>query len=46
MSLADVRAALNAELSATPEYYDFKVLHGARDGALWRVTLEPGKSVV
>ena len=42
MSLADVRAALNAELSATPEYYDFKVLHTERDGALWRVTLEPG----
>jgi hypothetical protein len=42
MSLADVRAALNAELSATPEYYDFKVLHSERDGALWRVTLEPG----
>ncbi|NCT85015.1 MAG: ATP-binding domain-containing protein [Comamonadaceae bacterium] len=42
MSLADVRSALNAELSATPEYYDFKVLHSERDGALWRVTLEPG----
>ena len=42
MSLADVRAALNAELSATPEYYDFKVLHASRDGSLWRVTLEPG----
>lgn len=42
MSLADIRAALTAELSATPEYYDFKVLHAERDGALWRVTLEPG----
>ncbi len=42
MSLADVRAALSAELSATPEYYDFKVLHAERDGVLWRVTLEPG----
>ncbi|MDR7268588.1 hypothetical protein J2X20_001217 [Pelomonas saccharophila] len=42
MSLADVRAALNAELSATPEYYDFKVLSSEREGALWRVTLEPG----
>lgn len=42
MSLADLRSALNAELSATPEYYDFKVLHSERDGALWRVTLEPG----
>lgn len=42
MSLADLRSALNAELSATPEYYDFKVLRSERDGALWRVTLEPG----
>ncbi|WP_457425207.1 DEAD/DEAH box helicase [Roseateles sp. P5_E7] len=42
MSLADLRSALNAELSATPEYYDFKVLHSERDGVLWRVTLEPG----
>ena len=42
MSLADLRAAVNAELTATPEYYDFKVLHAERDGALWRVTLEPG----
>jgi DNA replication ATP-dependent helicase Dna2 len=42
MSLADLRAALHAELSATPEYYDFKVLHTERDGVLWRVTLEPG----
>lgn len=42
MSLADIRAALGAELSATPEYYDFKVLHAERDGSLWRVTLEPG----
>lgn len=42
MSLADVRAALQAELSATPEFYDFKVLHTERDGSLWRVTLEPG----
>jgi len=42
MSLADLRAALNAELSATPEYYDFKVQHTERDGVLWRVTLEAG----
>lgn len=42
MSLADVRAALNAELEATPEYYDFKVLHAEREGVLWRVTLETG----
>lgn len=42
MSIADIRAALAAELAATPEYYDFKVLRTERDGALWRVTLEPG----
>lgn len=42
MSLVDLRAALSAELAATPEYYDFKVLRTERDGALWRVTLEPG----
>lgn len=42
MSLADVRAALDAELSATPEYYDFKVLKSEREGSLWRVTLEAG----
>lgn len=42
MSIADVRAALAAELAATPEYYDFKVLRSERDGALWRVTLAPG----
>lgn len=42
MSVADLRAALDAELAATPEYYDFKVLRSERDGALWRVTLEPG----
>ncbi len=42
MSLADLRAALSAELAATPEYYDFKVLRTERDGPLWRVTLDPG----
>lgn len=42
MSLAEVRAALAAELSATPAYYDFKVLRREREGALWRITLEPG----
>ena len=42
MSLADLRTALNAELSATPEYYDFKVQRSEREGPLWRVTLEPG----
>ncbi|MGN6829132.1 DEAD/DEAH box helicase [Paucibacter sp. M5-1] len=42
MSLADLRAALAAELAATPEFYDFKVLRSEREGALWRVTLEPG----
>ncbi len=42
MSLADLRAALSAELAATPAYYDFKVLQRQQDGALWRVRLEPG----
>lgn len=42
MSLADIRAALEAELAATPSYYDFKVLRSEREGTLWRVTLEPG----
>lgn len=42
MSLADLRAALQAELAATPEFYDFKVQRSERDGPLWRVTLEPG----
>ncbi|GAA0765199.1 DNA2/NAM7 family helicase [Ideonella azotifigens] len=42
MPLADLRTALNAELAATPEYYDFKVLRSEREGALWRVTLAPG----
>ncbi|MCK6426837.1 MAG: AAA domain-containing protein [Burkholderiaceae bacterium] len=42
MSLAEIRAALDAELQATPEYYDFKVLRREREGALWRVTLQPG----
>jgi len=42
VSLPEIRAALEAELAATPEYYDFKVLRSERDGPLWRVTLEPG----
>ena len=42
MSLAELREALEAELAATPEYFDFKVLHSVRDGALWRVTLATG----
>jgi len=42
MSLAELRAALDAELAATPEYYDFRVLQRERDGVLWRVTLESG----
>lgn len=32
MSLADVRATLNAELAAAPEYDDFKVQRTGRDG--------------
>ncbi len=42
MSLSDIRSAISAELDATPEYYDFKVQHSERDGALWRVTVQPG----
>jgi len=42
MSLPEIRAALEAELEATPEYYDFKVLRSEREGPLWRVTLQPG----
>jgi hypothetical protein len=42
MNVDDVRQALSAELAATPEYYDFKVLRTEREGVLWRVTLEPG----
>jgi len=41
MPLADIRAAIDAELAATPEFYDFRVLRSTADGALWRVTLEP-----
>ena len=41
MPLADIRAAIAAELAATPEFYDFRVLRSSVDGALWRVTLEP-----
>lgn len=42
MSLAEIRAALTAELDATPEFFDFKVHRAEREGALWRVTLQPG----
>ena len=46
MSLAELRAALEAELAATPEFYDFKVLHSEPEGALWRVSLEIGRAHV
>lgn len=42
MSVADIRAALRAELESTPEYFDFPVLAVERDGDLWRLTLDPG----
>lgn len=42
MPIADLRAAIDAEMAATPEFYDFKVLQAVADGARWRVTLEPG----
>ena len=41
MPIADIRAAIEAEVAATPEFYDFKVIRAERDGALWRVTLDP-----
>ena len=41
MSLAELRDALNAELEATPEFIDFKVLERRAEGPLWRVTLDP-----
>lgn len=42
MPLAELRAAIAAELAATPEFYDFRVLRREREGELWRITLEPG----
>lgn len=42
MSLAELRSALDAELAATPEYLDFKVLQRTPEGPLWRITLDPG----
>ncbi|MEY8875651.1 MAG: DEAD/DEAH box helicase [Leptothrix sp. (in: b-proteobacteria)] len=38
---AEVREAIAAELAATPEHHDFKVLARERDGRLWRITLAP-----
>ncbi|MBK6716910.1 MAG: AAA family ATPase [Burkholderiales bacterium] len=42
MTLDEIRAALDAELEATPEFYDFKVQRREAEGPLWRVTLQPG----
>lgn len=42
MSIQDIRSAIRAELADTPEHYDFKVRASVRDGALWRVTVQPG----
>ena len=42
MPIADIRAAIEAELASTPEFYDFRVLRSEPDGAGWRVTLEAG----
>lgn len=41
MSIPDIRSAIRQELEATPEYYDFKVVRSEREGALWRVTIQP-----
>lgn len=40
MSILDIRSAINAELEATPQYYDFKVERSERDGRLWRVSVQ------
>ena len=40
--IAEVRAALRAELDATPEFYDFRVVRSEPEGELWRVTIESG----
>ncbi len=42
MSIAEIRAAIEQELAATPEYHDFRVESACREGALWRVSLQPG----
>ena len=42
MILQEIPAALEAEMAATPAFYDFRVQHREADGALWRVRLEPG----
>jgi DNA replication ATP-dependent helicase Dna2 len=42
MILQEIQAALEAEMAATPAFYDFRVQHREADGALWRVRLEPG----
>lgn len=42
MSIAEIRAAIEQELAATPEHHDFRVDHCVREGPLWRVTLQAG----
>ena len=41
MPVAEIRAALRAELESTPEWFDFPVVAAERDGDLWRVTIDP-----
>ncbi len=42
MSIAEIRAAIEQELAATPEFHDFRVASSQREGTLWRVTLQTG----
>ncbi|MDP4302372.1 DEAD/DEAH box helicase [Leptothrix discophora] len=44
MSIAEIRAAIEQELAATPEFYDFRVESSQREGTLWRVTLQAGQA--
>ncbi|MGY0196652.1 DEAD/DEAH box helicase [Leptothrix sp. BB-4] len=44
MSIAEIRAAIEQELAATPEFYDFRVESAQREGTLWRVTLQAGQA--
>lgn len=46
MSILNIRSAIEAELAATPEYYDFKVKETARDDHLLRVTVDPSSIYV
>lgn len=40
MSVSEIRDAIIAEIEATPSYYDFKVVHSEKDGALWKIQVD------